>query len=231
MLTGFSSGSTVCFVVISLLFVFVVYLSRLMTKPTKWHVRTTTTQISLGIRLIRVFAVRMKKGWVLSYSLSAQRRLWSDWADAQADLSLRWAHTHFVGFVMSRRICLLFVLELSTIETYDWRNTCQRYRQNKIPQLFYAATFMLTYLPKHILLFSFGSPMRLICETYMGKDGTWKTNYITCIVCYIGLKSTPDVDTDFMAKFLPSLPEYDHLIHRCKIWTTVKALIFERCCS
>ena len=51
--------------------------------------------------LIRVFAVRMKKTWVLSYPLSAQRRLWSDWADAQADLSLRWAHTHFVGFVMS----------------------------------------------------------------------------------------------------------------------------------
>ena len=35
--------------------------------------------------LIRVFAV-------LSYRLSAQRRLWSDWADAKADLSLRWAH-------------------------------------------------------------------------------------------------------------------------------------------
>ena len=46
--------------------------------------------------LIRVFAVRMKKLWVLNYPLSAQRRLWSDWADAQADLSLRWAHTHFV---------------------------------------------------------------------------------------------------------------------------------------
>ena len=51
--------------------------------------------------LIRVFAVHLKKPWVLSYPLSAQRRLWSDWADAQADLSLRWAHTHFVGFVMS----------------------------------------------------------------------------------------------------------------------------------
>ena len=49
--------------------------------------------------LIRVFAVRMKKAWVLSYPLSAQRRLWSDWADAQADLSLHWAHSHFVGFV------------------------------------------------------------------------------------------------------------------------------------
>ena len=36
--------------------------------------------------LIRVFAVRMKKTWVLSHPLSAQRRLWSDWADAQADL-------------------------------------------------------------------------------------------------------------------------------------------------
>ena len=45
--------------------------------------------------LIRVFAVRMNP-------MSAQRRLWSDWADNQADLSLRWAHTYYVGFVMSR---------------------------------------------------------------------------------------------------------------------------------
>ena len=35
-----------------------------------------------------------------SNPLSAQGRLWSDWADAQADPSFRWAHTHFVGFVM-----------------------------------------------------------------------------------------------------------------------------------
>ena len=54
--------------------------------------------------LIRVFAASMKKPWFLSYPLSAQRRLWSDWADAKADLSLRWAHTCFVGFVMSRLI-------------------------------------------------------------------------------------------------------------------------------
>ena len=52
---------------------------------------------------IRVFAVRMKEPWVLSYPLSAQRRLWwSDWADAQADLSHCWAHRPFVGFVMRR---------------------------------------------------------------------------------------------------------------------------------
>ena len=48
--------------------------------------------------LIRVFAVRLKKARILSYPLSAQRRLWSDWADAQADLSLRWAHMPFCWF-------------------------------------------------------------------------------------------------------------------------------------
>ena len=36
-------------------------------------------QLEHPLRLIRVFAVRMKKAWVLSYQLSAQRRLWSDW--------------------------------------------------------------------------------------------------------------------------------------------------------
>ena len=43
----------------------------------------------------------MKKPWVLSYPLSAQRRFRSDCADAQADQSLRSVHSHFVGFVMS----------------------------------------------------------------------------------------------------------------------------------
>ena len=76
-----------------------------MTKPTKWLCAQHPPS------LIRVFAVRMKKLWVLSYPLSAQRRLWSDWADAQADLSLRWAHTYFVGFVMSRLICTVFQYE------------------------------------------------------------------------------------------------------------------------
>ena len=57
------------------------------------------SQISLGIHPVwSVFAVRMEKAWVLSYPLSAQRRLWSDWADAQADLSLRMAHIPFCWF-------------------------------------------------------------------------------------------------------------------------------------
>ena len=72
-------------------------------KTNKMNVHPAKTQISLGIRPVwSVFAVRIKKAWVLSYPLSAQRRLWSDWADALADLSLRRAHSHLLGFVMSR---------------------------------------------------------------------------------------------------------------------------------
>ena len=54
--------------------------------------------------LFRVFPVRMTKAWLLIYPLSAQRRLirlGGDWAD----MSLLWAHSHFVGFVMSRLKC------------------------------------------------------------------------------------------------------------------------------
>ena len=42
-----------------------------------------------------------------NFTLRTQRRLWSDWADAQVDLTLRWAHSHFVGFVMRRLICMV----------------------------------------------------------------------------------------------------------------------------
>ena len=65
-------------------------------------VHPAKTQISLGICPV----------WSES-SLSAWRKLrslathWahSEDADAQADLSLRWAHSHFVGFVMRWLIC------------------------------------------------------------------------------------------------------------------------------
>ena len=73
------------------------YLSRHMTKPTSDHVpREDSDQPGHPPSLIRVFAVRLKKAWVLSYPLSTQQRLWSDWV-----------HSHFVGFVMLWLICLL----------------------------------------------------------------------------------------------------------------------------
>ena len=71
----------------------------------------TKTRISLGIHPV----------WSES-SLSAWRKLgsltthwvysedWSDWADAQADLSLLWAHSHFVGFVVRHLKFILLTL-------------------------------------------------------------------------------------------------------------------------
>ena len=109
-------------------------MDRHMTKPTKWHVRPAKTQISPS-SLIRVFAVRMKKAWFLSYPLSAQWRLRSDWADAQAYLSLRWARSHFVGFVMRRLKWTLAKRvdpnQMLQNAVYDWGLPCIRYRNFK----------------------------------------------------------------------------------------------------
>ena len=42
--------------------------------------------------LIRVFVVSRKKLGIVGYPKFAQWRFWSDYANAQADLNLRWAH-------------------------------------------------------------------------------------------------------------------------------------------
>ena len=78
-------------------------------------VRPTKTQISLGIRPVwsesSLCAQWVAKGPRLL--LHADSEDWSDWADAQADLSLRWAHIHFVGFVVSRLIFITIILHIA----------------------------------------------------------------------------------------------------------------------
>ena len=82
-------------------------------KTIKMSVRPAKTQISLGIRQV----------WSV-YSLSAWRKLGSlatHWAHSEdsdqtgwmprLNLSLRWAHTHNVGFVMSWLILLATLLK------------------------------------------------------------------------------------------------------------------------
>ena len=91
-------------------------LSHLMTKPTKWRAPSEDSdQPGHPPSLIRVFAVRMKKNWVLSYPLSTLRRLWSDLADAQADLSLCWVHMPFCWFCHA-------VAHLISVATTPYRN-------------------------------------------------------------------------------------------------------------
>ena len=63
-----------------------------MTKPTKWHVHPAKTQISLGI--CPVCSESSLSPWRNLGSLAtywSHSEDWSDWAHAQADLSLRWA--------------------------------------------------------------------------------------------------------------------------------------------
>ena len=69
-------------------------LSQHMTKPTKWPVRSAKSQISLGIWS----AVHSMGSWGSNVSSCGQWRLWSDWADTQADLSLCWMHMLFCWF-------------------------------------------------------------------------------------------------------------------------------------
>ena len=88
------------------------HMSRDMAKPTKWNMCPAKTQISLGIRPVwseSSLSARRKLGSIATH-WAQQRRRWSNWADAQADLSLRWVHTHFVGFVMSVLIYSVCVL-------------------------------------------------------------------------------------------------------------------------
>ena len=71
-------------------------------KTNKVTERPAKTQISLGICPVWSESSLCAQSVAKDPSfLHADSEDWSDWADAQADLSLRWAHTHFVGFVMS----------------------------------------------------------------------------------------------------------------------------------
>ena len=96
-------------------------------------VRPAKTQISLGIR--PVWSESSLSAWRKLGSLAthwAHSEDWSDWADAQADLSLRWAHSHFVGFVMSRLKLFLKSMHTHThltneIFVYDVNNYSMEY--------------------------------------------------------------------------------------------------------
>ena len=78
------------------------YISQCMTKLTKWNVYQAKMQISLGICPVWSESLLCTQ-WVAKDPML--RRLYSDWADAQAYLSLlRLAHMPFCWFIMQRLI-------------------------------------------------------------------------------------------------------------------------------
>ena len=84
-------------------------MSRIVTKPTKWlwtqwRLRSAWASAQSDQNGCPGWSESLLSAWrrILSYPMSTQRRLWSDWADAQTDLSpdsLHRAHNYFVGFV------------------------------------------------------------------------------------------------------------------------------------
>ena len=94
-------------------------LSCLMTKPTKW-VRAQRRLRSdwASPSLIRVFTVRMKKAWTLSYHWAH-----SEDSDAQSDQSLRWVHSHIVGFVTRRLIYKAVFFLIQSIKIFEMTYT------------------------------------------------------------------------------------------------------------
>ena len=64
--------------------------------------------------LIGIFAVRLRSLWILGYPQRGMGRLWSDCFDAQAGLSLRWAHMQSSRkYCTSAHILSFLVIELA----------------------------------------------------------------------------------------------------------------------
>ena len=153
-----------------------------MTKPTKWvcaHCRPAKTQISLGIcpvwseSLLSICPVWSESllctQWVAKDPrfLHVDSEDWSDWADAQADLGLRWAHSHFIGFVMSR---LLFSQQFTKIILNDNNDSC-------------------SYNIEHILKWTFNwfSILYTIITYYTGEVSRAKLGHFmrNCVLCHM----------------------------------------------
>ena len=93
-------------------------------KTNKMSVCPAKTHISLGIRPVwSVFVVRMKKAWVLSYPLSAQRRLWSDWADAMLIWVFAWRTVTLL--VLSCRGSIVKSHNLLNWDCNIWASSCE----------------------------------------------------------------------------------------------------------
>ena len=78
---------------------FLCLLSMRMTKPTKCSVRPAKTEISLRICML-ISEPSLCAQWVAKDPMLLQpdSEDWSNWEDAQADLSLYWAHMSFCWF-------------------------------------------------------------------------------------------------------------------------------------
>ena len=93
------------------------YLSRLMTKPIKWHVHPAKTQINLGIRPVRSESSLSTWGKLKSLAIIRAHSEASDQTGWKPRLIWVFAGRkgHFVGFVMRLLLCLASPILISAI--------------------------------------------------------------------------------------------------------------------
>ena len=91
---------------------FFLYMSHLMTKSTKWLCAQQRLKTSLGIRPVWSESLLCTQ-WVAKDPsfLHADSKDSSDWADAQADLSLCWAHMQFCWFCHAAAHIMYFCID------------------------------------------------------------------------------------------------------------------------
>ena len=97
-----------------------------MTKPSKWYVRPAKTQISLDIRPAwsepPLCAICVAKDPKFHHAESED---WTDWVDAKADLSIRWAHTSFWRLCQAKGHVYFSVSSISRYICLGWGLTSQ----------------------------------------------------------------------------------------------------------
>ena len=126
------------------------YLSCLMTKPHVRHVRPRrlrsawasgqSDQSSLSAwRKLGSLATHWVDSEDSDQTGQMPRLIWSDWADAQADLSLHWAHSHFVCFVMRWPTCQMAHLLSKWLTIFLVNESCSK--QHNSMNLFHFTQF------------------------------------------------------------------------------------------
>ena len=114
--------------------------------------------------LIRAFAMGSKDSRGPYVSSCGQWRLQSDWANAQADLSFRWAHRWFCWFV---------VLRLSLIVLREWSMYFEKKTCDHAFYVFYGCQWMHMFSK---------------CPFYQILGCEFWENKSACLFMFIGLK-------------------------------------------
>ena len=140
-----------------------------MTKPTNGCVPSEDSdQPGHPLSLIRIFAVRMKKAWVLSYPLNAKRL---------SGLSLHWAHMPLCCFCHE---VFFFFLYFST-------KTCCEYSLKRLCKVLVMGTHNILFF-----FFFFFEDENIYCRYSLGASDEYpQLMFIFFFLLFIHYENTP----------------------------------------